>query len=71
MKIVVPERVVDAALAKIHKLMDEGLGVGKVSTKAAITAALQEWIASGEAFDLGVNPNGKKHLLIRMEPDND
>lgn len=67
MKIVVPERVLEAAETAYF---DAPVGP-EAPMKAAITAALQEWIASGEAFDLGVNPNGKKHILIRMEPDND
>lgn len=81
MKIVVPERVVEAARKAGHAAQQEALRAcrepfceldhDKEFTLAALLAALQEWVASGEAFDLGANPNGKEHLLIRMEPDND
>lgn len=75
-----PERVVDAALDAWFA--SEGTPTNGMD--AAITAALKEWIASGEARTATV-PYSKENshwiantkyanhnaLIIRMEPDND
>lgn len=86
MKIVVPERVVEAARKAGHAAQQEALRAcrepfceldhDKEFTLAALPAALQEWIASGEARISEVRARNSdkivaRRFIITLEPDND
>ena len=67
----IPDRVVAAAQEKLGYLHHDSL------MRAAMTAALEEWIASGEATIIPPAPGNAlwpasyQQLILRMEPNND
>lgn len=72
----IPDRVVEAAETAYTEALGR-MGFSAQTMRAAITAALEEWVKSGEATIVPPAPGNAlwpascQQLILRMEPNND